>query len=65
MVDIDPYLNMDLTFWKVLSRTYRVIIPVHFAGLPVEADFLYEIAHKYICGSEDGTCYGHQHKGKA
>ena len=49
LVDIDPRtLNMDLNLLEqaITDRT-RVIIPVHFAGLPVDLDLLYESANKY------------------
>ena len=46
LVDIDPKtLNMDLNHMEqtITSRT-KAIMPVHFAGLPVDLDKLYELA---------------------
>ncbi len=48
MVDIDPKtLNMDVSRLEdaITPRT-KVLLPVHFAGLPVDLDPLYEIAHR-------------------
>jgi dTDP-4-amino-4,6-dideoxygalactose transaminase len=45
-VDIDLHsrnLNVDLVESAITART-RAIMPVHFAGLPVDLDALYEIA---------------------
>jgi len=45
-VDIDLYtrnLNVDL-IEAAISRKTRAIMPVHFAGLPVDMDALYGIA---------------------
>lgn len=46
LVDIDPHtLNMDLNQLEdAITPNTRVIIPVHFAGLPVDLDPLYQIA---------------------
>lgn len=49
LVDIDPHTyNMDLDQIEdaITSKT-RVILPVHFAGLPLDLDALYHIAAKY------------------
>ena len=49
LIDIDPEtLNMDLNRLEgaITDRT-RVIMPVHFAGLPIDLDPLYEIANRY------------------
>lgn len=49
LVDIDPAtLNMDINQLEsaITDRT-RVIMPVHFAGLPVDLNPLYELANKY------------------
>ena len=49
LIDIDPHtLNMDLNLLEnaITDRT-RVMMPVHFAGLPVDLDCLYEIANRY------------------
>ena len=45
-VDIDLYtrnINLELVAAAITART-RAIMPVHFAGLPVDMDALYEIA---------------------
>ena len=46
LVDIDPQtLNMDLNqIEDAITEKTRVIMPVHFAGLPVDLDILYQIA---------------------
>lgn len=49
LVDIDAQtLNMDINRLEdaITDRT-RVIMPVHFAGLPIDLDPLYELANKY------------------
>jgi dTDP-4-amino-4,6-dideoxygalactose transaminase len=68
LVDIDPQtLNMDLNLLEaaITPRT-RVIIPVHFAGLPVDLDLLYDIAHKHgLRILEDAAhAMGTEYKGK-
>lgn len=49
LVDIDPLtLNIDLTqLENAITNQTRAILPVHFAGLPVDLDVLYAIAEKY------------------
>ncbi len=49
LVDIDPRtLNMDLNqVADAITEKTRVIIPVHFAGLPVDMDYLYQLAKKH------------------
>jgi dTDP-4-amino-4,6-dideoxygalactose transaminase len=49
LVDIDPTTyNMDLNLLEdAITDKTRVIMPVHFAGLPVDLDKLYEIAERY------------------
>ena len=49
MVDIDPKtLNMDVNLLeKAITPKTKVILPVHFAGLPVDLDPLYEIANRH------------------
>lgn len=49
LVDIDPTtLNLDLNQVEdAITERTRVIVPVHFAGLPVDLDPLYELATKY------------------
>jgi dTDP-4-amino-4,6-dideoxygalactose transaminase len=46
LVDIDPHtLNMDLNqVADAITEKTRVIVPVHFAGLPVDMDVLYQLA---------------------
>jgi|SRR5579885_794218 dTDP-4-amino-4,6-dideoxygalactose transaminase len=68
LVDIDPHtLNMDISQLqdKISDRT-RVIIPVHFAGLPVDLDPIYEIAnHHGLRVLEDAAhAIGTEYKGK-
>lgn len=47
LVDIDPdTLNMDLNQLEdAITAKTRVIMPVHFAGLPVEMNTLYQLAN--------------------
>lgn len=49
LVDIDPAtLNMDLNQLEdAINERTRVILPVHFAGLPVDLDVLYDIARRH------------------
>lgn len=48
-VDINPHtLNMEIeNIEKAISPRTRAIVPVHFAGLPVDLDPLYDLAKKY------------------
>jgi dTDP-4-amino-4,6-dideoxygalactose transaminase len=48
LVDIDPRTyNLDLNQLEdAISEKTRVIMPVHFAGLPLDLDKLYEIAER-------------------
>lgn len=48
LVDIDDTYNMDIDAVKhaVTPRT-RAIMPVHFTGLPVDLDPLYDLAHQH------------------
>lgn len=48
LVDIDPTtLNMDLNqVEEVISEKTRAIVPVHFAGCPVDMDYLLQIAER-------------------
>ncbi len=68
LVDIDPTtLNMDLNLLEeAITERTRVIIPVHFAGLPVDLDWLYEIANKHgLRVLEDAAhAMGSEYKGK-
>ncbi len=68
LVDIDPKtLNMDMNLLEqaITDRT-RVIIPVHFAGLSVDLDPLYEIANRRgLRVLEDAAqAIGAEYKGK-
>ncbi|OGT39761.1 MAG: UDP-4-amino-4,6-dideoxy-N-acetyl-beta-L-altrosamine transaminase [Gammaproteobacteria bacterium RIFCSPHIGHO2_12_FULL_38_14] len=49
LIDIDPKtLNLDLNLLEnAITKRTRVILPVHFAGLPVDLAPLYELAHRY------------------
>jgi len=49
LIDIDPLtFNMDLNqLEEAITERTRVIMPVHFAGLPVDLDVLYHIANAH------------------
>lgn len=49
LIDIDPHtLNMDVNQLEdAMTNRTRAIMPVHFAGLPVDLDPLYAIAQRY------------------
>jgi dTDP-4-amino-4,6-dideoxygalactose transaminase len=49
LVDIDPNtFNIDLNqVADAITEKTRVIMPVHFAGLPVDLDFLYQLAETH------------------
>jgi len=49
LVDIDPDTrNMDVTLIeKAITQKTKAIMPVHYAGLPVDLDPLYALAEKY------------------
>lgn len=68
LVDIDPHtLNMDLNQLEAaITEKTRVIMPVHFAGLPVDLDVLYQIADKHnLRVIEDAAhAIGTEYKGK-
>lgn len=68
LIDIDPKtLNMDLNLLEAaITDKTRVILPVHFAGLPVDLDLLYEIANRHgIRIVEDAAhAMGSEYKGK-
>src|SRR5205823_2445366 len=68
LVDIDPHtLNMDLNQLEdAITEKTRAIMPVHFAGLPVDCDHLYQIAEKYnLRVIEDAAhAIGTEYKGK-
>lgn len=68
LVDIDPdTLNIDIQLLQeALSSRTRVIMPVHFAGLPVDLDPLYALAEtKQLRVIEDAAhAIGTEYKGK-
>lgn len=68
LIDIDPQtLNMDLNQLEdAINERTRVIMPVHFAGLPLDLDKLYDIAHRYgLRVLEDAAhAMGAEYKGK-
>jgi dTDP-4-amino-4,6-dideoxygalactose transaminase len=49
LVDVDPTTyNIDLNRVEdAITEKTRVIMPVHFAGLPVDVDYLYDIANRH------------------
>jgi len=49
LVDIDPAsLNLDINRLEdAITNKTRVILPVHFAGLPVDMDPVYELADRH------------------
>ena len=49
LVDIDPHtLNMNIANVEAaITRRTRVLMPVHYAGLPVDLDPLYALAKKH------------------
>jgi len=49
LVDVDPATgNMDVgQIEERITRRTRVVMPVHFAGLPVDLDALYSIAERH------------------
>lgn len=68
LIDIDPQtLNMDLNLLQAaITERTKVIMPVHFAGLPVDMDPLYAIAQHYgLRVLEDcAHAIGSEYKGK-
>lgn len=68
LVDIDPTtLNMDIDqLADAITDKTRVILPVHFAGLPVDLDPLYALAEKHdLRVLEDAAhAIGTEYKGK-
>ena len=68
LVDIDAKtlnMNVDLLEQAISSRT-RAILPVHFAGLPVDVDILYDIAQRHgLRVIEDAAhAIGSEYKGR-
>ncbi len=68
LVDVEPgTYNMDVTkIEKAVTKRTRAIMPVHFAGLPVDLDPLYDVAKKYnLRVIEDAAhAIGTEYKGK-
>jgi dTDP-4-amino-4,6-dideoxygalactose transaminase len=68
LVDVEPgTYNMDVTrIEKVITPRTRAIMPVHFAGLPVDLDPLYAIAKKYSLRVIEDAAHaiGTEYKGK-
>jgi len=68
LVDVEPgTYNMDVTkIEKAVTKRTRAIMPVHFAGLPVDLDPLYAIAKKHgLRVVEDAAhAIGTEYKGK-
>jgi dTDP-4-amino-4,6-dideoxygalactose transaminase len=68
LVDVEPgTYNMDVTrIEKAVTKRTRAIMPVHFAGLPVDLDPLYAIAKKHnLRVIEDAAhAIGTEYKGK-
>lgn len=67
-VDVEPgTYNMDVTrIEKAITKKTRAIMPVHFAGLPVDLDPLYDLAKKHgLRVVEDAAhAIGTEYKGK-
>jgi dTDP-4-amino-4,6-dideoxygalactose transaminase len=68
LVDIEPgTLNMDMNrVIDAITEKTRIIMPVHFAGLPVDLDSVYDTAKKYnLRVIEDAAhAIGTEYKGK-
>jgi len=68
LVDVEPgTYNMDVTrIEKAITKRTRAIMPVHFAGLPVDLDPLYDLAKKHnLRVIEDAAhAIGTEYKGK-
>jgi dTDP-4-amino-4,6-dideoxygalactose transaminase len=68
LIDIDPETyNMDLNQLEdAITDKTRAIMPVHFAGLPLDLDFLYSIAETHgLRVIEDAAhAIGSEYKGK-
>ena len=68
LVDIDPNtrnMNIELLEKAITPKT-RAIVPVHFAGLPVDLDEVYHIAQKYNLRVIEDCAHaiGAEYKGK-
>jgi dTDP-4-amino-4,6-dideoxygalactose transaminase len=68
LVDIDPATrNMDMSLLaRAVTKKTRAIVPVHFAGLPVDCDEIYAIAekHKLRVVEDCAHAIGAEHKGR-
>lgn len=68
LVDVDPEtFNMDLTqVENAITKKTRVIMPVHFAGLPLDLDELYHIAdtHSLRVIEDSAHAIGSEFNGK-
>lgn len=68
LVDIDPHtLNMDLNLLEAaITNHSKVIMPVHFAGLPVDLDELYGLAdrHQLRVIEDAAHAMGAEYKGR-
>lgn len=68
LVDIDPYtLNLDLNqVENAITDKTRAILPVHFAGLPVDLDEVYTLAdtHDLRVIEDAAHAIGAEYKGK-
>ncbi len=68
LVDIDPRTyNIDANLLEdAITNKTRVIMPVHFAGLPVDLDVIYALAEQYqLRVLEDAAhAIGSEYKGK-
>jgi dTDP-4-amino-4,6-dideoxygalactose transaminase len=68
LVDIDPATrNMDIHLLAAaITPKTRAIVPVHFAGLPVDCDALYALAkkHKLRVVEDCAHAIGAEYKGK-
>jgi dTDP-4-amino-4,6-dideoxygalactose transaminase len=68
LIDIDPATyNMDLNHLEdALTDKTRVIMPVHFAGLPIDMDHLYQLAEEHDLRVVEDAAHaiGTEYKGK-
>ncbi|HUI68284.1 MAG TPA: DegT/DnrJ/EryC1/StrS aminotransferase family protein [Nitrospirota bacterium] len=68
LVDVEPgTYNIDVTkIEKAVTKHTRAIMPVHFAGLPVDLDPVYDVAKKYNLRVVEDAAHaiGTEYKGK-
>lgn len=68
LVDVEPHTyNMDMDkLEKAISPKTKAIVPVHFAGLPVDLDPLYALAekHKLRVVEDAAHAIGTEYKGR-